>query len=177
MAALRYGENPHQRAALYSGWQRDGRGRGAAAAGQGAELQQHRRPGRVLGAGAASSAGAGGGRDHQAHEPVRGRDRRLPCSRRTGARWRPTRSRLSAGSSASIARWTARLPRRSRSCSWRPSLRRRSRAEALARFAAKKNLRLLGDRCRRRTAADAEAGLRRAAGAGRGPAARHGELN
>ena len=57
--SLRYGENPHQRAALYS----DGSGlrhcRRNAAAGQGTQLQQPGRPGRLLGTGPGTARGEG----------------------------------------------------------------------------------------------------------------------
>jgi phosphoribosylaminoimidazolecarboxamide formyltransferase/IMP cyclohydrolase len=67
---LRYGENPHQKAALYVDGSGVGRGGGEAVAGQGAELQQYRRSGCLLGAGERVWRGCGG-RDHQAHQPVR----------------------------------------------------------------------------------------------------------
>ena len=69
---LRYGENPHQSAALYRHW-RGGLGDRGTAARQGDELQQLRRCRRRL-------AGRRGlhrpsGRDHQARQPVRYRHR------------------------------------------------------------------------------------------------------
>ena len=73
---LRYGENPHQKAALYS----DGSGKGVAngqpTARQGAQLQQHRRsPGRL---GSGPGIHRTGLRHHQAHQPLRHRHRSHP---------------------------------------------------------------------------------------------------
>ena len=79
--ALRYGENPHQPAALYADPARAGRaGPGRAAARQGDVVQQLRRRRRGL-AGGERLRRAGGG-DHQARQPVRHRGRRR---RRRGA--------------------------------------------------------------------------------------------
>ena len=78
--SLRYGENPHQKAAFYRARGRQARGpslaRRRGAAGQGALLQQPARPRRRHEA-VRRVRGAGGG-DHQAHQPVRrgGRRRR-----------------------------------------------------------------------------------------------------
>ena len=119
--ALRYGENPHQKAAFYA---LDGRAaarrwraaRGAA--GQGAVLQQHPRPRR--GAAAVRRVRRAGGGDRQAQQPVRRGGRRTRASRTpTGARARPIRCRRSAASSRSTARstasWRASWPRPSSS--------------------------------------------------------------
>ena len=73
---LRYGENPHQRAAFYRDGDRDRRALArdrAAAAGEGALVQQHRRRQRRARAGE-GVRGTDGGRD-QAHQPLRRRDR------------------------------------------------------------------------------------------------------
>ena len=67
---LRYGENPHQRAALYTHWRRRA-GQRRAAARQGDVLQQLRRR-RRRPAGRRRPRRAGG-RDHQARQPVRHR--------------------------------------------------------------------------------------------------------
>ena len=88
-AVLRYGENPHQRAALYinhSGAERAGAGR--AAVRQGDELQQLRRRRRGAPRGLRLRRAVRG--DHQARQPVRHRGRRR--HRRgapQGARLRP----------------------------------------------------------------------------------------
>ena len=75
---LRYGENPHQHAALYlpSGpaWAGDSAGR--AGAGQGAELQQHQRRRCRARTGRRVSRWAADGGDRQACQPVRSRERR-----------------------------------------------------------------------------------------------------
>ena len=75
---LRYGENPHQRAAFYvSGERRPGVATATAAPGQGALLQQPRRRRRGHRAGGrVRSCPVGGGRHHQARQPVRRRRRR-----------------------------------------------------------------------------------------------------
>ena len=78
-AVLRYGENPHQPAALYAALARRA-GRGRAAARQGDVLQQLRRHRR--GAARRQRLRRAGGGDHQARQPVRHRDRRR---RRRGA--------------------------------------------------------------------------------------------
>ena len=82
---MRYGENPHQQAALYQdAGERAEPCRGAAGAGQGALLQQHRRCGRGLRARLRSRSRQARARHHQARKPVRrgdGResDRGLPA--------------------------------------------------------------------------------------------------
>ena len=92
-AVLRYGENPHQSAALYS----DGTGGLAsadAAARQGDVLQQLRRHrGRAPGG---RRPGPPRRRDHQARQPVRDRGRRRTWPRRTARRTRATRCPPSA---------------------------------------------------------------------------------
>ncbi len=87
---LRYGENPHQRAALYS----DGSGLGVAGAtqlqGQGTQLQQPRRSRCLLGA--HPRIRRAHGRHHQAHQPLRrGHRRNHPRGLPEGSR---RRSRL-----------------------------------------------------------------------------------
>ena len=93
-AVLRYGENPHQKAALYV----DGSGRGVAAAKQlqGKELSYNN----IVDLDACwelvsefdAARGCGGG-DHQAHESVRRGDGRRRCWRLTSGRWRLIRCR------------------------------------------------------------------------------------
>ena len=129
---LPYGENPHQRAALYC---RDRRAHAPALDGleaprQGAVVQQPARsrrgpaPGRRL-----RAAGRG---DHQAQQPVRG-GRRRGCGRglRQGAGHRPperVRRRLCASTARSTGRWPRSSTRcSSRSCSLPASTRTRSR--------------------------------------------------
>ena len=69
---LRYGENPHQKAALYVDWKRARSCFGEAVAGQGVELQQPGRSGRLLGAGGRVRRCRGcRSRDHQAHQSMR----------------------------------------------------------------------------------------------------------
>ena len=93
---LRYGENPHQPAALYRNEDAVRRaGGGRAAARQGDVLQQLRRRGRGP-AGGVRLRRAGGG-DHQARQPVRDRGRRPTSPRRTAGPTPATRSRPSAG--------------------------------------------------------------------------------
>ena len=103
-AVLRYGENPHQRAALYSTASAGGPGlaAGDAAARQGDVLQQLRRRRRGP-PGGVRLRRAGGG-DHQARQPVRHRGRRRRRRRRTARRTRATRSRPSAASSPPTCR-------------------------------------------------------------------------
>ena len=76
-AVLRYGENPHQRAALYRDLDRDAAvrwsGRRAATPRQGDVVQQLRRRGRRAADGVRLRRAGGG--DHQARQPVRDRDR------------------------------------------------------------------------------------------------------
>ena len=107
--ALRYGENPHQKAAFYAldgdagPVAREGRG----AAGQGAQLQQPPRSRRRHAP--VRRVRAAGRRDHQAQQPVRRRRRATRASPRpTGARARPIPSRRSAASSPSTGRSTPR---------------------------------------------------------------------
>ena len=82
-AVLRYGENPHQRAALYRSADRTvtGLGRRRAAARQGDELQQLRR--RRGGAARGPRLRATLRRHREAHQPVRHRGRRRRRRRRT----------------------------------------------------------------------------------------------
>ena len=85
--SLRYGENPHQRAALYS----DGTGLGVAsgqpAARQRTQLQQPRRSRRLLGAGQEFDRACR--RHHQAHQPLRrGHRRHRPRGLSAGPRVR-----------------------------------------------------------------------------------------
>ena len=98
--ALRYGENPHQSAALYlTAEHAPGRRDRAAGPGQGTVLQQHQRHRRGLRTGRRiRSGGDRGGRDHQARQPLRRGGRRDACSRPTRRRWPATRSRRSAAS-------------------------------------------------------------------------------
>ena len=141
--SLRYGENPHQRAALYS----DGTGLGIAGATQlqGKELSfnnlvdldacwelaQELRTNRPAASPSSSTP------TPAARPPA------PPCSRPTRRRWNAIRFRPSAASSASTGPWTARRRRRSPSSSSRPSSRPAFTPEARERFAAKKNLRLV----------------------------------
>ena len=103
--ALRYGENPHQKATwmpfpeqLGRGWQVH----------QGKELSYTNLLDLDAALRIALEFTRAGGRRDQAHEPVRRRDRRRPSRRPTSARARPIRSRPSAASSASTARSTPR---------------------------------------------------------------------
>ena len=90
---LRYGENPHQGAALYRGFV-PGSGARRAAARQGDVLQQLRRHRRRLAGRARPRRPLR--RDHQARQPVRDRRRRRHRRRRTARRTPATRSRRSA---------------------------------------------------------------------------------
>ena len=106
---LRYGENPHQRAAFYrETTHRSGtaRRRRRQLQGEHAVVQQPPRPRRRL-PDRPRLHGADG-RDRQAHGPGRASRRATSSSRPTGARSRPTRSRRSAASSASTASSTGR---------------------------------------------------------------------
>ena len=94
-ADLRYGENSHQRAALYAshGWSSRHRAGGAAAR-QGDVVQQLRRRG-CRGAGRLRLRRAGR-RDHQARQPVRHRDR-VARGIRPHRRRAPARARVRPG--------------------------------------------------------------------------------
>ncbi len=122
---LRYGENPHQRGALYAEAGGAGRARWrGGAAGQGDVVQQLARRRRRLRAG----LGAAGERrgDRQAQQPVRGGVGVHARRRRTRRRSPATRSRRSAASSRSTRRATGRPPPRWPTCSPRSSSHRRS---------------------------------------------------
>ena len=112
---LRYGENPHQAAALYLPRRPFARGIGQAAQVQGKalSLQQPQRRRRGAGAGRRVPRRAADGGDRQARQPVRRGDRRTRWSRRTARRSRATACRRSAASSRSTGRSTARRRRRS----------------------------------------------------------------
>ena len=111
---MRYGENPHQRAALYvdrgAAQTRYG-GRRAATAGQRAVVQQRGRYGRR--ARVRQGLRRAGVRHRQAREPVRRRDRRRIFAPRMKARMRPTLRRRTAASSPSIGRSMRRRSKRS----------------------------------------------------------------
>jgi phosphoribosylaminoimidazolecarboxamide formyltransferase/IMP cyclohydrolase len=138
-AVLRYGENPHQAAAVYTGFGR-GPGRRRTAARQGDVVQQLRRR-RRRGARSARLSTLGG-RDHQARQPVRhrGRGRRRERARQ-GARLRPgvgvrRRDRGEpAGDPAMAEQWPTSSPRW-----WSPRHTTTTRWTVLRR---KKNVRLL----------------------------------
>ena len=98
---LRYGENSHQRAALYGTPARSGDRPGHTAGRQGDVVQQLRRRG-CRGARRVRPR-APDGRDHQAREPVRHRDRRRRSPRRTRSRTPAIRSRRTAESSPRTA--------------------------------------------------------------------------
>ena len=104
--SLRYGENPHQRAALYADGTGLGIAGGDAAPGQGTQLQQPRRSGRLLGAG----PGVQRARRHhrQAHQSLRrGHRRNRPRSLPKGPRLR---------SHLSLRRRHRHQPHRGRRC-------------------------------------------------------------
>ena len=99
--ALRYGENPHQSAALYLTAETRP-GVATARQVQGKELSYNN----INDTDAAyelvaefDPAGPRGGRDHQARQPLRGRGRGEACSTPTRRRWPATRCRRSAASS------------------------------------------------------------------------------
>ena len=99
---LRYGENPHQRAAWYAPATRSVGVRGGFGAaddppGQGALVHEPARSRRRRAHRA--RVRRAGGRRHQAHQPVRRRDRRARRPTRTCARATPTASPRSAASS------------------------------------------------------------------------------
>ena len=140
---LRYGENPHQRAAFYArvGSPTHLLARRAPAARQGAVVQQPARP--------QLRARAGGGvrrarvRDRQAQQPLRLRRRRQRAGGlRARLRVRP-RERLRRRDRAQPPRRRARSPRRSPSSSSRCCSRPASTPDALEVLQAKKNVRLL----------------------------------
>ena len=82
---LRYGENPHQSAAFYRApASRARRRHRAAAAGQGAVLQQHQRHRRGLRTGRRVRSAPPRLRDHQARQSLRRGDRRQPRRRPIG---------------------------------------------------------------------------------------------
>ena len=114
-AALRYGENPHQAAALYSALAAGRAGAGRAAARQGDVLQQLRRRRRRLARRVRLRRPVRG--DHQARQPVRHRGRRRTSPTRTAGRTPATRSPPSAGSSRSTGRSPSSWPSRSPRCS------------------------------------------------------------
>ena len=91
---LRYGENPHQPAALYLNGFGPGPRPVAAAARQGDVLQQLR--GRGRGPAGGVRLRRAGRRDHQARQPVRHRGRAPTSPRRTARHTSATRSRRSA---------------------------------------------------------------------------------
>ena len=107
---LRYGENPHQRAALYVTQQHAAtRPRaGRAAARQGDVVQQLRRRRRRAARGVRPHRARR--RDHQARQPVRHRRRRRHRRGAPQGATTPTRSRRSAASSRPTARSRSRWP-------------------------------------------------------------------
>ena len=112
---LRYGENPHQQAALYAPGRAGGaRHRpGRAGPGQGAQLQQsQRRQCRARAGRRIPRRPADGGRSSSMPIPAAS-PRATLCSRRGKRRSPATASRRSAESSPSTARSTPRPPRRS----------------------------------------------------------------
>ena len=113
---MRYGENPHQRAAFYVTDQgRPERRRRRAGPGQGAVLQQPRR--RRCRARAGQRVRSTRGRDHQARQSLRRGDRRRSRARlRPGARLRSAERLWRRGRAQPAAR-CARPPSRSRGCS------------------------------------------------------------
>ena len=161
--SLRYGENPHQRAALYA----DGSGLGVAGATQ---LQ-----GKELSYNNLVDLDACWELVQEFADPAAIIVKHTnPCGAAigaNGARCLQKGSRMRSGfgfrhpSSASTARWTEPLPRRLPNCLSRPLRRRLSRAEARERFAAKKNLRLVEVQLRP-NAPGGQAGVRRNADAG-----------
>ena len=100
--ALRYGENPHQSAALYATGRTRNRGRGAASW-QGAFLQQPGGSGRSLAVDLRIRFAGGGG--DQAHQSVRLRGERHAGGKLRAARLKPILFRPTAVCSRSIARW------------------------------------------------------------------------
>ena len=115
-AVLRYGENPHQPAALYrNGFRAGGLATGRAAARQGDVLQQLRR--HRCGTAGGVRLRPAGGRDHQARQPVRHRGRAPMWPTPTDAHTSATRCRRSVASSRSTvrsrSRWPSRWPRSS----------------------------------------------------------------
>ena len=161
-AALRYGENPHQRAAFYRplGAALGTVGLGALRQLHGPELWYNNLLDLAGGAGPPPRVRRARRRGRQAHQPLRGGGRARTWPRPSRARARPIPSRSTAGSSASTARWTGGWWRRwpgscSRSCSRRPSSRTRSRSSG----------------ARRRSFASS-----RSRSAGRPPARRHSRL-
>ncbi len=115
---LRYGENPHQPAAVYAALGGPGLLGGMRQL-QGKELSWNN----LLDADAArkmvSSFDRAGGRDRQAQQPVRRRARRRPRGRLPARARRPTRCRPSARSWRSTVRPGASWPRRWRTSSSR----------------------------------------------------------
>ena len=140
---LRYGENPHQqRGVLPHGRAPAGRRHRRAAPGQGAVLQQPRRPRRRLELVAEFDPARRRGRHHQAHQPLRRRSR-------AGRSARPT-PRPSAAIPSALRRHhraqrhhRRRDGARDRRDPHRGRHRARRHAGGQGVFAAKKNLRLL----------------------------------
>ena len=162
-AVLRYGENPHQQAALYADAARRARaGPGRAAARQGDVVQQLRRRRR----------GAPGGVRLRPSRRSRSSSTRTRAASRSGvdiadalpqgARLRPglgVRRRRRDQPAGHAWRW----PRRSATCSPRSSWRRRSTTDALEVLTQRKNVRLL--RCDGRHPGRARGVARRSAAA------------
>ncbi len=143
LATLRYGENPHQRAAVYT----DGSGKGIANAAQlqGKELSYNN----LVDLDACWELVAEF--DAKSEPPRSSSSTPTPAELRrarrswtpTAARSRPILSLPSVASLASTERWTPPPPKRLPNSSSKQSSRPRITPEALARFSAKKNLRLL----------------------------------
>ena len=141
-AVLRYGENPHQSAALYTSAHYPG---GLAGAEQlhGKEMSYNNYVDADAAYRAAYDFTRSGRRDHQARQPVRHRHRRGYRARRTPAPTRPIRCRRSAASSRRTGPVTAAMAAQVAEVFTEVIVAPGYDEDALALLTAKKNLRIL----------------------------------